>query len=302
MAKKYKRSISVLRWIYNKSIKWWIFSAILPNIPTLFLLVSVFGPDLGLKNADGTLKSSVLYIGLGLYLPSILFTFLKSSADRWNERGKETTQKIVGVIIQYLTTLKEFKLIRFVGFMPRAAKNVNPFQTITEPITQINLILESLRGSLSKVLGINNMNVGVSVIYKIDDCDWDWLASINIVDGMKLETIVSNTNTTAYHVINNSHQFLFYADKRSARDENCYLCDARDSSHKNIGSIYCSNITITNHNHKIQAVLSVSSYGEQFCRVSDDEIEQILTQTIFPAYEMRLKVELALYYIKVKSI
>ncbi len=290
------RKITFFRRLYDTSIKHWIWASIVPLIPGLFILISVFGRNLGLKDIDNNLYPVVYYVSLPIFLISILFTFLKSSADKWNENSKYKGQKVLGNLNSSLNALKEYKYRRFINYIQDHPDDSSPFHEITKPRTQIELILDNFRTVLSQNFGIESDNIGVSVLIKKDGSDWEWMPSINLKEGLQLNDLISNDHTTAYQIIHANQDYMFFPDKREAITKNKYVPDTRDKSCENIGSIFCGNISI-DHN-KLQAVFSISSYGEQFCTNKDTEAIYLITKKIFPTYERRLKVELALLYIK----
>lgn len=290
------KKLTYFRKFYNWSIKHWVISALLPLSSSIFLFLSLFGTNFGLRRPDGTLPTIVLVIGLILFVISIVYSGLKGSADKWNEKTKYHGQKVLGHINSSLNSLKEYKYRRIENFIKANSNHTNPFLSITQPRDQIEIILANMRTVLGLIFGIEKESIGVSILIKIDDNDWDWVQSINIKESITKEELVENKRTTSYHIINGHDHFLFFPNKKTGIEKGMYVPDALDKSSNNVGSIFCSDISVDKE--KVRAILSISTYSTQLCREADMVANKLLVEKIFPAYEIRLKVELALLYIK----
>jgi len=85
-------------------------------------------------------------------------------------------------------------------------------------------------------------------------------------------------------------------------DKNEYVFSQCDEQYNNIGSIYCKDISIKDKegNAVIKAILSVTTYGNQICGQEDKSGISRFVADIMPEFELRLKVELCLLYMKEK--
>ncbi len=113
----------------------------------------------------------------------------------------------------------------------------------------------------------------------------------------KLEDLLKDPRATMRQIVDGKTTSAFYPNKRTAMEKNLYLPGPKDSSNDYIGSIICRDISIDSHK-SVQAILSISTYGHQICEEDDDDTKRKVLNLLLPSFEKRIKLELALLYIK----
>lgn len=165
---------------------------------------------------------------------------------------------------------------------------------------QIEFILSELQNSISSLMNIRSRDLCVSLAYKINDKDIEWICTSNTGSGNTRKILASNTSSSFYQVYTNLCDFLFYNDKNVAMQEGRYIYNSRDKSNQNNGSIMCKRISVMlNNQKKINAVLSVNSYVK-FDKTDNPEviknIKNNIQWTIIAEFEKRIQIELINIY------
>jgi hypothetical protein len=87
-------------------------------------------------------------------------------------------------------------------------------------------------------------------------------------------------------------------DKRAASERGQYLLSARDEAHGRVGSLICRRLAVCADRECVTAVLSLSTYGRQLAEDGDSDSVRKLEAIVLPPFETRIRLELALLYIK----
>ena len=138
------------------------------------------------------------------------------------------------------------------------------------------------------------------IIYRPDTtADWNWLYTINVAHDITLDKLLGDPNSSARHVIDGSSNCIFYPDKRVGDRAKQYVPGLLDEQFDGIGSIICRDISLARDSRKyMQAVFSVTTYGQQICTEGDTEAISKIKSLILPCFETRLRLELSLLYVK----
>jgi hypothetical protein len=290
---------NILRRFYNFFLNHWIFTALIIFSPSflLYILSSSFFPS----NHNNEHLVSILSAFIPFYVFSFLFTLFKLFGDKYNNIVKDNGLLVLTIILQCVNLGKRRKLNRFYKFIHnyKNQSGVNPFNEITQPEKQIKVILDNIQFTLCRLFGINPNEIGLSVMYKTDKNEnWQWAAHLNIENDLQLDSLVNDQESTAYQIISGNSKYLFYPDKRRGLKEKKFKPGPIDENKKYIGSILCKDISLDQNNNLLQAVLSITTYGKQLCDEYDIESRNKIEEILLPTFEYRLKLELALLYIK----
>jgi len=290
------------RRLYNFFIKHWILTAFVLTIAShWFAFVQILGKNLGLVSQDGLLTKHTVIIFWPLFLVSLIFAILKTASDKYNEEVKNNGQFILERMLQSVNSVKRKKLRRFCKYIyeNHGKSGLSPFNVITQPLSQIEGLLENIQVTLSEIFGINRDDIGLSIVYKTDrDEEWDWLYTMNIESDIDLSELVNNPDTTAKQLIDGKVSSLFFPDKRVGLRLNQYVEGNKDKPFNTIGSILCRDLSIDNKNKYIQAILTITTYGKQLCERNDKDSIYKIENILMPTFECRIKLELSLLYIK----
>jgi len=293
---------TLIRRLYNFFLTHWLLSAIVVVLPFAWLSLTIL---LGMRKV-GTLTTDIinpntLYFFFLLSILSLLFAMLKFFGDAYNNRVKDNGLIVLEMLLRSVNSITQKKLQRFHQYIVehRGKPNLNPFQDITQPIKQIEIIFQNIQIALSRISGIYPEDIGLSIIYRTDkNPKWNWVLSKSIEEDITLDELITNEKTTARQIIDRRATSLFFPDKRIAAIQGKYLPGNKDKAHGLIGSILCKDISLRNEDTYLHAILSVTTYGKQLCDHNDIETIQKIEHLIIPCFEYRLALELSLFYIK----
>lgn len=291
---------SIPRRIFDFLTEHWILNAIVLSIPSeLFAAIQIAGSDLGLVDSKGGLSS----FGVALFWPTLVVSFgfvmLKSRASRYDDRAKNNGQFVLQRVLDGVNAATTKKLNRFSEYIGGGGSAFGrcPFDIITQPKAQIEHILENIVVALSEISGIARGDIGVSLVYRLQNKDWQWLYVMNTAQDLSLTDVLKDRKSALRCVIDGTEKMLFFADKRDALALGKYVAGPRDLSNKCVGSVVCRDIGIENPD-EMRAILSITTYGSQLCETRNQVSRQLIEDLLLPAFESRLRLELALFYIK----
>ena len=293
---------SFLRLIFDYFLRHWVLSTfILTLASNWFIVLTFYGKKWNLiDQSTGDLTSFAAGTSWILFIATFIFALLKTGADKWNESAKNNGYLVLQKLLQSLNSVSKFKRRRYYEFI---TKNYNAdksyaFREQTKPEDNIEFIVENMQVSLDEIFGISRDSIGISIIYKLHDSkDWKWLISANASDDLSLGELTKNSSTTANLIIN-GRASVFYPDKQIAEKKRHYVRGPKDESTKGVGSILCRDISVRTDNKYVQAVLSLNTYGKQFCDANDLNSIHKIENIVLPIFELRLRLELALLFIK----
>ena len=276
------------RRIYNYFIRHWIISSLLMTVPAYwFIFIESQGKNIGLIDNQGAFTNLALTIFWVLFALSFVYSFLKSASDKYDEDGKKSGQIVLGKMLEGINTAKQRKLRRYNNYIEDnfGNKSVSAFTEIEDPADQIASILENIQISLSEIFGIRRDDIGLSIIYRYNfDEEWGWLCTINIENDLRLDGLINNENTSARQIIDGKESHIFFPDKNIGFENRKYVQGKKDKSYNGVGSIICRDISIRNSHVFVQAVLSITTYGQQLCETSDNEAIMKIEQVLLPCF------------------
>jgi hypothetical protein len=285
------------RRLYDFSIKnWWLSALLFTLSSNWFVLVQFFGKKWGIVNAvSGELEIHGIVISSIFIVITLAFSVIRTLADRKNEDAKYRGQTILKHLLEEINASKRAKLDKYIKY----ASNVktSQFMDVITPEHHVEKLFENIINTINVLFGIDKSNIGISLIYKINQ-NWEWLQHQNTTEDLSLEEIISNPNTTARQIIDKKKPILFFPDKRVGISNQQFVSSKLDNLYQNMGSIYCSDVGIK-HNGKdiMQAVFSLTTYKQQLCGQNDSSAIDRVVADIMPTFLVRLQVELCLFYI-----
>ncbi len=283
-------------------IQRWIISTLILTLSSHWLIfIKYAGDKVGMADSTGKLTTLGFLITTVFFLSSLLFALLKTAADKYNEKAKTRGGFILQRLLESINFVTKKKMQRFLKYVDDNFSNldIHPFGEITKPREQINSLLENIQVTLSQIFGLDRDKISVSVLYQSPESDeWEVLDSININNELDIDELINNPNTTLRQVIDRKSNSIFLPDKRVAHTRKQYVYAPLDEQFENIGSIFCSDISVGSDKKRMNAIISISTYGKQLCLETDKDAIHKIQNIIIPTFESRLRLELALFYIK----
>jgi hypothetical protein len=293
------------RKMYDFFVKRWYLSAIIFTLSSnWFILLQFLGKKWLWLDTNGELAPRTKLVSLMFVCITTVFTVIKTLSDKRNDEGKENGQMILGRLLDDVTDCKESKLHRYLHLISRNITHED-FMDHIRPESEINDIFSAIQNSISNICGINKSNIGLSIIYRFDINDknaWKWLDRVHTNNDLSLKQLIDNPLTSARQIIDGNKDKIFFADKREAIDKNLFVPGMIDKDNDNIGSIYCGDISLKQDDDVVimQAIFTITTYVQQLCEKNDNSSINRIRSLIIPAFELRLKIELALFYIREK--
>lgn len=295
------RRLTLPRKIYDYFLDHWVFSAFAMTFPAYWLAaIKLIGKDLNLVDKEGGLTLAGHWLTWPIVLGAFLFALLKTRSDFYDREGKKKGAFIWQRLLGGVNVVTSKKMTRFCEYVVAGStnKDITAFKDITQPRLQISSLLDNIQSTLSEIFDIDSDQIGLSILYKKPQHEWMFLESINITHDLDLQQLLNNPQTTARQIIDGKASSLFFPDKRIAEQSRQYVSGPKDRSFNTIGSVFCQDISIGTEPLRFQAVLSITTYGRQLCLEEDFDARGKIENKIIPTFETRLRLELALLYIK----
>lgn len=290
--------------IHKLSTKHWLITSLILIFPSAwFTFVQVFGRSFDLVFADGTVRIRTIAISILMLVAYIPVIIVKSIKDKNKAESLDNNQKLFDRILSSTNEICYKKYERFSKYISDNynSKIVKPFFEITQPKTQIDLIIEGMKKCFAGILGLDEKQIGISLITNIDvdSKHWSWFSRIKSDGGLKLSELTTNVSTSTYQIISGAESIIFYPDKKVAISLNKYYPDSIDKINGSIGSILCKRLEVGEEGKTyVQAILSITTYGKQMCSQNDENSKRTILNELLPPFEERIKLELSLDYIK----
>jgi hypothetical protein len=286
-------------------MKHWIIAVIISTLSVYwFIFLQLFGESWHLTQ-NGQLTSLGRWITLPVIIASIIFVILKSFAEKYNNDIKERGGLILQGLLQSINSIVQKKENRFITFIHenKRIKDIKVFHGITQPRKQIQSILDNIQITFSEFFGISRDNIGLSIVYSYNNKKWEWLEAMNTQHDSNLKDILSNPDSTIRTIIDKRKISIFYPDKELAIRKKEYIPGPKDRNFNNVGSVLCRDISVKyDKDEYIRAILSITTYSKYLCSPTDPDARVKIEELIMPAFESRLRLELALIYLKEKMM
>lgn len=313
---------------------WFSLLQILHNVTWIYNKTKIGTSDAGDPIYEYALTKLAFIISVVLVSWMALYGTIKALSDKFNLKQNRNANSLYQGILENILSIVEKKEDRFSRFIEEheeksyeSKEKVSIFPEITQPIDQITAILQRIQDSIAKTSGISTENVSLSIIYspKPESRNYrDWkIRKVGARKGLDKRQIIGIENTTAFQLLkeirksikdpkrqkfaeNEGQNFIFYPDKNDAIEKGIYYPDPDDILYKKeikfkkqiVGSIYCKDLSIWDGTCHFCAILSLSTYGNTICeKYHAANIEKFLG-IVMPQYEVRLKIELCLLYMR----
>lgn len=303
---------SILRFIKKKQVVRFLINVVIPFlIPLILSLVDIDG--------TGKLKSLKDISGPAAFLLGIA---------------------VVNVIIQFIMWIKEQKEadIRFENLAAKNAynslfeihKNKNVqlrnahhnglergmLTTADIPYNIFDQIREITWGfgrAIGEITGIPTKDLDASFIYRYTysgagklDRSWRWITGKGSKFRADLNDFAETNDSTFHYMGNNNVATLFYNDKTEAHSLQRYLYSDKDHSHNCVGSIVAAKVAFSGNDEKLcEGIIMVNTYGHRFLdkspRFTEEELRELILDSILPCYKNLLTTELAMLYFQHKD-
>jgi hypothetical protein len=281
---------------------WWA-SVIVYTIPPLVItFVRLLGQYVGLADDSGKLNVTGIIIVVLALLFIIIFSSVKEYVDNRHYQSIITGQQYLEILLSSVTTAKSRKRRRFVEYIKQnhSAGKKNPFHEITQPETQMMEIGNEMQGAFADLFGVPKAHIGLSIVCKISgENEWRVPVAINVGTPQHISDLLANKNSSFNQVFGRRETF-FVPDKRKAIADGNYVPGERDNSSDLIGSLIVHRMTIAGSATFVEAAVSVSTYGKFLYPDGAEGAERKIRYQVLPAFVERIKLELALLYIKHK--
>lgn len=309
----------------------WIWKTIILFLPSFYLpvLVKYQGEKLHLSDSSGMLTSIGVISTTFLYILVLAVNVLsnyKAKRDKENDIIKEAEhiaeiERYVDEIQAYENTLDVYirlsnvigkvcdikleAIYNYINFSLENNEFRKPFNETVFPEKQLKSIAREMKTCLAELTLPPVNNISVSMAYEFPNLSKTirWIDQSEVVQCMELKNLKKNKNTAFYKVYNGQSNFIFINDKQKAENEGCYVFDNKDHRHHDVGSLICDDISLEDEDGKFaRIILTVSTYGYRFTNSEDVEIlnnmSEMIEEVIFQQFEKRIRIELALLYIK----
>lgn len=316
---------SILKRIADYLNEHWIFKIIVLSLPSIYLpfITKNYGKE-SLTDSDGNLKLVGILVAWLIYCSVLFINILanyKVKLDKEEElehakiKEKElleykSTLEVYLKLLEYIGNVCEVKLGAICSYIETAEKSGKfrkPFNDTVYPDKQLKSICKEIKNCLSKITGIDYNNITVSMAYVLPSISskLNWVDQQETASCMNLYNLMKNPKTAFYKVYTEDTGYVFINDKKIASQESNYVLDKKDKKYNEIGSLICEEIAIENENDKIaRIILTISTYGYKFTENGDEEnlknISDMIEKIILQQFEKRIKIELALLYVKKK--
>jgi hypothetical protein len=258
---------------------------------TYFLVLDVYGADLGWNHLSG--------LPWRLFITAIALNAVFLGLNLWRNytitRHTEMHQSVLAEIGRFSESLNSTRKQRMIdvinSLLPACLCN-----EVTDPAARITEVLGEIRTALLHQFHMDPKYFDIHVMGKHPDSgNWTYLFS-PIKDRTRTPAEVIMSNPSAARQAINDKTDVFYPDKRVARTgASQYFHSHTDQQHEGKGSIFVHPITFelsTGQHHTF--VISVKSYGSQFCG-ANDEIAVARAKGIISRFVEFVEPELFLY-------
>ena len=217
----------------------------------------------------------------------------------------KTSQKILNSITE---TEKLKRNLLKVDNLPNYKKEV----LLYYPHNYIEQICSNIKLLISNITEINLSSISVSFIYQYPtyNSNWQWITRKNSTINRDLHEFIVDENSHSYfnYIITNNFSSHFEHDKDKLVREGNYWISENDKRFSILGSIASYKMSfIKNETALCVGYLVISTYGRTFVEDKTNQLEidnfnDLLTNSIIPAYRHLIETELGFMYERHKII
>lgn len=228
---------------------------------------------------------------------TILILFLKGVSEQIKGNVHKKYQIILESMIEFFNELVKKKRDRFF----KKAKDIKPridiFSTITHPKDQLDFVMDGTKRLISKGLGIEAKNIGITIIQGEPESQKWWYAFK--CDSQKQHTkakVLMDGHSTAKYCYSNGDS-IFIPDIRKGLKEGVFL-ETERSKKSVLGSVFCKPVRVNVGGKNFVYIFTICVYGQLICTPYDIE-ECKACEQLFDEVADRVELELYLHSIKI---
>lgn len=320
-----------LKWIADVLNEHWIWKTIILFLPSIYLpvIVKYAGDKIGLLDKNDKLTHNGVTVTIVLYGTVLIINILsnyKAKRDKENDslrdvkheqkiqeyeteiHAYENTMDVYVRLMNVIGNICDAKLGTICSYIETSMNNGQfnkPFNETMDPEKQLKSIAKEMKTCLSEITMPSFNNISVSMAYEFPSINDEihWVDQQEVAQCMPLSKLKKNKNTTFYKIYSGQSNFLFFNDKEKAAQDGNYVFDKKDKRYRDSGSIICDEIAIQDDNRVIaRIILTISTYNCKFTDSTEQDIlnnmSDMIESVILQQFEKRIRIELALLYIK----
>ena len=287
------RFIHWLRKAIRRISKHWLITILLPWITgSYYAILSIWGNDWAwVKNHKDTHEKAFwLCLVVSLCSQFLSNFFPEPQKLESDQQAREILSEFiasVGVIVQA-------KIDRFRSKLTDIKPNSDKFKHITKPEDQVSVIAKAAARFLQNAYGLYEDQIDITILRKKDEGGWNFDFRLQPWTHTSPDSLMERG--AAAFKCSEQGETAFYPDKIKAANDGQFVLSSRDKRRK-CGSafiypiVFLSGVSVTHY------VVSVVTYGKQFCADYDIQSKEITTAFLREICR-RFEVELCLDTIK----
>lgn len=233
---------------------------------------------------------------LGIVIAQWLIAILRTVGEKIREKNPVVSNKCLPMLSRSVAMIISAKTQRFRDSMSKLGSQGSPFDVITRPDEQIEIILKEAGRYFVELLGIDEDRFDVTILCPQGVCDgWTFRfflrKNFGGRGGQKPDTL--RTALTA-HTTGNE---VFLPSKRHGESISQYTWGRRDEQFGGDGSIYSKPIKVPTPDKTDEYLVTFVTYGTAVCSLYDEEASKAW-RTLFGEFARRIEVELILLSMK----
>lgn len=227
---------------------------------------------------------------------TVLILFLRAVSEALQGQVRSKYQGILQATMVFINELVKKKKDRF----HKSARDVKPktevFKVITQPLDQLEFLIDGTRRLLRDAFGIDYKNVEITVIQgSHTEAKWWYLLQTDKQrQHTKAKTIIEGQSAANYCL--RTGDSILVPDIRKGEKEGVFLPSDR-SKKAGKGSVYCKPVRVSVGHKEYVYVFTVCVYGELICTPYDD-VECKACERLLDEVSERVELELCLHSIK----
>ncbi len=297
---------TIVRFFKKKQVWRFIVNVVIPFVVPFVISVLAILCDEDLKNIHLATSILLAVATINLIIQTAIWIKEKNEVDlRWENRAAGLAyNNLFEIHIDKNTQLRNSYhngLDR--GMLTDADIPYNIFNHIRK-------ITWEFGNTIGQITGIHSKDIETAFIYRYSyenagkkDKRWRWVSGKGSKFKPGLEDFADTADSTFHYMSHNNVSSLFYNDKQQAEKEQRYIFSYRDNSHNRTGSIVAAKVAFSGNDHSLcEGIVMVNTYGHRFLDntkgYTEDELEKLILDSIFPCFSKMLTTELAMLYFR----
>ncbi|RJF37924.1 hypothetical protein [Pseudoalteromonas gelatinilytica] len=227
---------------------------------------------------------------------TVLVLFIKGISEAFKGVVAKRYELLTESLISFFNGLVKKKRDRFYQKAKSLKQREDAFKRITQPIDQLEHVLDGTKRFLVDGLKIDQKNIGITIIQGIPN-ENRWWYELKC-DSQKQHTRardLMNGESTAKYCFDHGDS-LFIPDLRKGIKEGVFFESSR-SKKTGKGSIFCKPVRVTVSNIDYVYIFTIAVYGQYLC-TPFDETECRACEKILDEVADRVELELYLHSMK----